>query len=394
MKYIATLLALALLFLISQLFVVNKNKTAESFTTESSVRRDDKLKKGNGLEEIHGVKFHWSQIESESYPQYIQNLRKIGCPEQTIRDIIVSDVNSFYAGKIRDIGFSSVKRYWLSDGDWGGLVAKKELLIKERDDLVKSLLGEFVPWVEPRYDFLSLEKGAKVVEIERNFLPLFHSITNKSGRILLPDELAALRRLEGALYSQLGQHLTEDELLNVKILNSTFVRSMSRRYVDFKPTEEEFKKMFVLRDEYKDVFSHENNILPGTLKESFDKQQEMKNKLRSELGEARYQDYLNAEDSKNYESKRLAEGYAIQSADAQKILDFKKTLGNELQKISNDPVGRRIKDELLIKSKSEMVQILGERGFMRYDLESGGWFSNLEMLHARQRKISEGQKSK
>jgi hypothetical protein len=41
--------------------------------------------------------FRWSQIESTNYLTYVSNLRSIGCPEQTIRDLIVADVESFYA---------------------------------------------------------------------------------------------------------------------------------------------------------------------------------------------------------------------------------------------------------------------------------------------------------
>lgn len=43
--------------------------------------------------------FHWSQIESTDYRIYIANLRAIGCPEQTIRDIISADVDSLYASR-------------------------------------------------------------------------------------------------------------------------------------------------------------------------------------------------------------------------------------------------------------------------------------------------------
>src|SRR3569623_2104048 len=35
----------------------------------------------------------WSHVESPDYATYIANLRSIGCPEQTIRDIIIADVN-------------------------------------------------------------------------------------------------------------------------------------------------------------------------------------------------------------------------------------------------------------------------------------------------------------
>ena len=45
--------------------------------------------------------FQWGQLESTDYRTYIANLRGIGCPEQTIRDIITADVDSVFA-KRRD----------------------------------------------------------------------------------------------------------------------------------------------------------------------------------------------------------------------------------------------------------------------------------------------------
>ena len=41
--------------------------------------------------------FSWSELESPDYAKYIANLRDIACPEQTIRDIIIADVNALYA---------------------------------------------------------------------------------------------------------------------------------------------------------------------------------------------------------------------------------------------------------------------------------------------------------
>src|ERR1051326_7801672 len=43
--------------------------------------------------------FSWREVESADYPTYVANLRDIGCPEQTIRDIIIADVNALYARK-------------------------------------------------------------------------------------------------------------------------------------------------------------------------------------------------------------------------------------------------------------------------------------------------------
>lgn len=40
--------------------------------------------------------FAWSKVESSDYSTYIANLRAIGCPEQTIRDIITADIAGVY----------------------------------------------------------------------------------------------------------------------------------------------------------------------------------------------------------------------------------------------------------------------------------------------------------
>src|SRR6266540_412681 len=46
--------------------------------------------------------FHWSQIEASDYPTYIANLRAIGCPEETIRDIVTADVASLFQESTAD----------------------------------------------------------------------------------------------------------------------------------------------------------------------------------------------------------------------------------------------------------------------------------------------------
>src|SRR5687767_1641565 len=43
--------------------------------------------------------FHWSQLESSDFQQYMANLRGIGCPEETVRDLVLAEVNKLYAPK-------------------------------------------------------------------------------------------------------------------------------------------------------------------------------------------------------------------------------------------------------------------------------------------------------
>jgi hypothetical protein len=57
----------------------------------------------------NSLTFHWSQIESTNYFTYISNLRAIGCPPQTVRDLIVADVDGLYAPRRQQLRDQQVR---------------------------------------------------------------------------------------------------------------------------------------------------------------------------------------------------------------------------------------------------------------------------------------------
>src|SRR5262245_40896512 len=58
------------------------------------------------------ARFHWSMIESRDYPTYIANLRAIGCPEPTIRDVIFADVSELFVRKRQAMLEPLERRFW------------------------------------------------------------------------------------------------------------------------------------------------------------------------------------------------------------------------------------------------------------------------------------------
>lgn len=73
--------------------------------------------------------FRWSQLESTNYLTYIANLRNIGCPEQTLRDIITADVDSaFYAARRQQL--------------------KQQQPTRSLDDALQELNGEEAAFIE------------------------------------------------------------------------------------------------------------------------------------------------------------------------------------------------------------------------------------------------------
>lgn len=51
--------------------------------------------------------FNWRTVETKDYRRYIANLRTDGCPEETIRDIFVADVNALFAERAKGLRSST-----------------------------------------------------------------------------------------------------------------------------------------------------------------------------------------------------------------------------------------------------------------------------------------------
>ncbi|XHR28643.1 MAG: hypothetical protein ACFUZC_22340 [Chthoniobacteraceae bacterium] len=77
--------------------------------------------------------FQWSSLESEDYPTYVANLRKIGCPERTLRDLIHGELDGLYFSKQAELAAKG-----LSPREFNAAV---ESLRQEKLALLNQLLG-------------------------------------------------------------------------------------------------------------------------------------------------------------------------------------------------------------------------------------------------------------
>ena len=90
------------------------------------------------------LSFHWSEIESADYRQYIANLRAVGCPEQIVRDIIVADVNQLFAPRAAAIWKPEVREYWQKSSNRQASPDQMKqfmALSKDKTAILKDLLG-------------------------------------------------------------------------------------------------------------------------------------------------------------------------------------------------------------------------------------------------------------
>src|SRR5688572_16876610 len=121
--------------------------------------------------------FHWSEIESTDFKQYMANLRAMGCPEETIRDLIIAEVNKMFSPRFLALAAETGKfEYWNRRAKGKEtLLAQLRALRDERRALLRELIGidddPYAKWAnidleqlraEGKYTFLSAEKQTLV----------------------------------------------------------------------------------------------------------------------------------------------------------------------------------------------------------------------------------------
>lgn len=93
--------------------------------------------------------FRWRQLETEDYRAYIERLRAIGCPEQTIRDIVIADLDKLMAPRVQAIyGRRADLQFWHSeeeelanDRDEREIDRKRHDIDQEKRAVIEELLG-------------------------------------------------------------------------------------------------------------------------------------------------------------------------------------------------------------------------------------------------------------
>ena len=163
----------------------------------------------------------WRAVESDDYRRYIANLRAVGCPEKTIRDIIVADVNELYRRRFL-LSFPLTNRveYWKPGDALANLidqdqVARLQEFAKEKREFITTLLGtdyngdlELTSiradiFMERLLGFLTPEKRTAMKELEakynarllNTFKDLARGDTQASKAVLAAKDEEALKIL-------------------------------------------------------------------------------------------------------------------------------------------------------------------------------------------------------
>lgn len=344
----------------------------------------------------HG--FRWKSVESSDYKFYISNLRGIGCPEETVRDIIIADVNKLYAPRFaalqkpeQEKKFWEVERQEISTPETRERAKQLTALNKEKEALLKELLGirssfelsmamTGLDYMELQYDYLS-ETGRKalrgVMEKFQEEVTAFNARTGGN----MEDYQAENRKMLKRKDAELAKVLSPEEYLQYQLRSSDVASNLRYNELDgLKVSEKEFGDIFKFKQLEQD--RPEGNT--KETREAYAKSvEDAKKTLKEALGPDRYAEY---ERNQNYEYRqaaKLTDRLGLPQDTPQKLVDMRKTAEETVRKVRQDQslsVDQRNETLQAIQNetrKSFTEQLGGDKNYKSWRRQSGYWMSNL-----------------
>jgi len=304
--------------------------------------------------------FTWSQVESPDYPVYIARLRDIGCPEETIRDIVIADVNKLYADKRLNEVPSLAQEWWRSTPDTNliqAAAAKTQALEQERRALLNTLLG-------PNW---------QVEDSERPVLPLngpvlgdLSSETRQAVRDIVahyqknaPADPAEHARAEQAMRADLAKILTPAQLEEFLLRYSSTAADLRHQLRDFDVTPDEFRSIFLLRDPIAQQIALASgpNTSPTELAAL---QKEMQDAIKNVLGPDRYQAEQLSEDPAYRDAADVAAQYDAPTNVVMALYRLNLAAKAEQDRINNDPTLTPDQKAGQLKALADQEQATGD----------------------------------
>jgi len=345
--------------------------------------------------------FHWSQLESTNYREFIANLRAVGCPESTIKDIIVTDVMRLYAQRRGQYYHNGRPfQYWETND-------KRKLTepqIEERDQqlaqidkelpaVLRELLGinyerelnkYFVDSDEDnsRLAFLSDDQRAQVLSLREEF-------EGKRERILYgpqngkpaPSDIEQLRQIDQEQDEALAQVLSPQEKDEYELSTSATADRLRQQLIGFDPTQEEFLDLYQRQKAIDDAYEFEDtNDATVIAAKAADEAQAMK-VFKGNLAGDRLAQFDRSQDPEYQNLSVLSQRYDLPAAAASTLLDMRQAAEEERQKLlsnKNIPPERVEAALQAIQAETEKAarETLGEKAFTQYS-QSAAWIKNL-----------------
>ena len=369
------------------IFLYIATETLEVPTVPPSTVENGLLIKTNVV--VRHENFTWDQVESTNYVAFIKNLHAVGCPEQTIRDIIMSEVNRLYARRRLDEVAYPNYQWWRSEPDAPvvrAAAAKLEALETERRGVLTSLLGP--GWDAQSNELIAAGGGITLTG------PILGDLSPQAKEAVYAIAARAQLKIEAYQAEQLGQNkavdpmemvrLREEPLMQlVSVLNPAQYEEYALRYSpSAQQLREQMRSLALTQDQFRDLFNAISSIngqpvfyYTGNDPLLLGQQQQLRAQsdaiIKATLGEQLYAAYQLNQDPLYRSSKAMAEQLGVPEASVISVYEINRATQAELDRIrkdSNMTIDEKVEalSQTQVEQQQSLQQILGPEAFQRW----------------------------
>jgi len=297
--------------------------------------------------------FTWQEVESPDYAVYVQNLRALGMPDKTVRDIIIADVDQLFAKRLRDEAAARDVEWWRSTPSYeaqSNALARTQAIETERAELLAKLLGpdwnkdrptnEVAPLAltGPVLGNLSEQAKAQVQEIAARSQARVSDYLAQVQAAGGQPSAADMAKFREETRQQLAAVLSPQQLEEFLLRYSENANRLRRELNGFNATPEEFRALFRATDTIDreiDARAIGNDPASQTARQNLAQQRLAA--VREALGPERFAAYQMLNDPAYHNALAVAQQSGGGEETAEALYEITRATQDELNRIRNDP---------------------------------------------------------
>jgi hypothetical protein len=338
-------------------------------------------------------------LESEDYRSFITRLRSIGCPEETVRDIIIADLDKLMAPRIQATdGPHEPAKYWKPERkelrrtvDSLEKESRKQAIDFEKREVIRELLGVDLAAersrssgetdiYEERLGFLSIDKRMRtrmaIEQANREEVALRESSWLENDT-LTAEEKKRLREIQEQKQNTLATLLTPEELDQYNLWFSPSAYRTRETLSTLDPTEDDFLAIYHLQRQFDADWDgvQPSELDPERRAKYESAQRDFEAGVKEYLGPDRFEKFVEARDPDFQQLQIASAQFALRPDAASDVYSFRQTLGEERAKVDANPNLSRAQRDQVFQALSDetekaVVEVMGPKAY-RYYLRNG-----------------------
>lgn len=348
--------------------------------------------------------FHWSQMESTNYSVFATNLLAVGCPQETVRDILEARVADDFRTRVRELTRPVQLRFWEAaaadskiddlfkdtplEAALEGLKTDKERALKELHSFLGSGKKASPADRNVLFGHLPEDKQRQLTALEDRHTQERDTFKRETANLAPAERSLKSKALVDRHQAERRAQLTDGEWDEAELRRSPQAAKV-RELRGFTATPEELRSLARTLREFDTNVPRPARELnrpadDPAYQASLDEREAQRRQFLTErLGAAGFAMFERAGDPRFHTLLKLARRLDLPAANAGQWLEMQETAQAQASQVRQDrtlPGEARAVAVLALRAETErtLQNVIGARGWTAYQRHAGEWLRELE----------------